>query len=98
MRRRKFVTLLGAMVSVRACAGAFAANTSRTARVGTLWVLPPPSGYENALQAPLAALGWREGENLQMEQRVAGNLANLSRFATELVALRPDVLVCPGVD
>ena len=27
---------------------------------------------------------------------MAGNLANLPRFATERVALRPDVLVCPG--
>ena len=84
------------MVGVWACTGAFAANTSRTARIGILWVLPPPSGYEDVLRAPLAALGWREGENLQIEQRVAGSLANLPRFATELVALRPDVLICPG--
>jgi putative tryptophan/tyrosine transport system substrate-binding protein len=96
MKRRDFITLFGAMVGVWACTGAFAANTSRTARIGILWVLPPPSAYENALQAPLGALGWREGENLQIELRAAGSLANLPRFATELVALRPDVLVCPG--
>jgi hypothetical protein len=35
------------------------------------------------------------GMNLQVEQRVAGELANLPRYATELVALRPDVLIGP---
>ena len=97
MKRRDFVILFGAMVGVWACADAFAAKTSRTARIGILWQLPPPSSeYEDVLRAGLAALGWREGENLQIEQRVAGNLANLPRFATELVSLRPDVLICPG--
>ena len=96
MKRRDLITLLGAMVGVWACTDAFAAKTSRTARIGVLWVLPPPSEYENVLREPLAALGWREGENLQIEQRVAGNLANLPRFAIELVALRPDVLIVPG--
>jgi putative ABC transport system substrate-binding protein len=97
MKRRDFVILFGAMVGVWACADAFAAKTSRTARVGILWQLPPPSPeYEDVLRAGLAALGWREGENLQIEQRVAGNVANLPRFATELVTLRSDVLIGVG--
>jgi putative tryptophan/tyrosine transport system substrate-binding protein len=97
MKRRDFITLLGAMVGVSACTGAFAAKTSRTARIGVLLeFLPAQEGLEDLLRGPLAALGWREGENLQIEQRVAGNLANLPRFATELVALRPDVLIGVG--
>ena len=89
--------MFGAMVGVWACVDAFAAKTSRTARIGILWQLPPPSSeYEDVLRAGLAALGWREGENLQIEQRVAGNVANLPRFATELVALRSDVLIGVG--
>jgi putative ABC transport system substrate-binding protein len=88
--------LFGATVGVWACVDAFAAKTSRTARIGILWQLPPPSSeYEDVLRAGLASLGWREGENLQIEQRVAGNVA-LPRFATELVALRSDVLIGVG--
>jgi ABC-type uncharacterized transport system substrate-binding protein len=45
----------------------------------------------------LNALGWREGENLQIEIRSSqGDLASLPRLAAELVALRPDVLIAPG--
>ena len=46
----------------------------------------------------LHALGWREGENLQIEIRSSnGDLASLPRLAAELVALRPDVLIALGV-
>jgi putative ABC transport system substrate-binding protein len=45
----------------------------------------------------LRALGWREGENLQIEIRSSnGDLASLPRLAAELVALRPDVLIAVG--
>jgi putative ABC transport system substrate-binding protein len=94
MKRRDF-TLLGAMVGVLACTDAIAAKISRTARIGILWSVRSVT-FEDVLREPLAALGWREGENLQIEQRVAGGLANLPRFATELVALRPDVLIGAG--
>jgi putative ABC transport system substrate-binding protein len=47
----------------------------------------------------LRALGWREGENLQIELRSSnGELASLPRLAAELVALRPDVLIANGSD
>jgi putative ABC transport system substrate-binding protein len=46
------------------------------------------------LASDLRALGWREGENLQIEIRSSnGDLASLPRLAAELVALRPNVLV-----
>jgi putative ABC transport system substrate-binding protein len=49
------------------------------------------------LVSDLRALGWREGENLQIEFRSShGDLAGLPRLAAELVALRPDVLIGPG--
>jgi putative tryptophan/tyrosine transport system substrate-binding protein len=49
------------------------------------------------LASDLHALGWREGENLQIEIRSSnGDLASLPRLAAELVALRPDVLISPG--
>ena len=51
------------------------------------------------LASDLHALGWREGENLQIEVRSSnGDLASLPRLAAELVALRPDVLIAIGSD
>jgi putative ABC transport system substrate-binding protein len=45
----------------------------------------------------LNALGWREGENLQIETRSSnGDLASLPRLAAELVAPQPNVLVAVG--
>jgi putative tryptophan/tyrosine transport system substrate-binding protein len=51
------------------------------------------------LASDLRALGWREGENLQIEIRSSrSDLASLPRLAAELVALRPDVLIANGSD
>jgi putative ABC transport system substrate-binding protein len=55
-------------------------------------------------QADLAAflqglqqLGWSEGRNLQIDVRwTAGNAANARKFAAELVALAPDVILSVG--
>ena len=56
---------------------------------------PPPSPCGPCLLASdLHALGWREGENLQIEIRSSnGDLAMLPRPAAELAALRPDILI-----
>jgi putative ABC transport system substrate-binding protein len=50
------------------------------------------------LRDDLNALGWREGENLQIEIRSSSQsrFASLSRLAAELVALQPNVLVGIG--
>jgi putative tryptophan/tyrosine transport system substrate-binding protein len=50
------------------------------------------------LTSDLHALGWREGENLQIEIRSSNgvDLTSLPRLAAELVALRPDVLITGG--
>jgi putative tryptophan/tyrosine transport system substrate-binding protein len=50
------------------------------------------------LASDLRALGWRDGENLQIEIRSSsnGDLASFPRLAAELVALRPDVLITGG--
>jgi putative ABC transport system substrate-binding protein len=50
-----------------------------------------------AFRAALAKLGWSEGNNLRIEIRWGGEDAALfARHAAELVALRPDVLLCDG--
>jgi putative ABC transport system substrate-binding protein len=48
-----------------------------------------------ALIQGLGALGWREGDNLQIDWRWAGgDPASFERHAAELIALAPDVIVC----
>jgi putative ABC transport system substrate-binding protein len=61
-----------------------------------------PDAYQDGtclIPYDLNALGWREGQNLQIELRTSqGDLASLPRLAAELVALRPAVLVGMGSD
>jgi putative ABC transport system substrate-binding protein len=53
--------------------------------------------YQRALFGALAELGYREGHNLAVERRFAeGRFDRLSALATELVALKPDVLFAGG--
>jgi putative ABC transport system substrate-binding protein len=98
MRRRDFITLLGAMAGAWTCTDTFAAKTSSMARIGRLFKSPPPEPH-GVFDSTLHALGWREGENLQIEVRIAnGDLVSLQRLAADLVALRPDVLIGDGSD
>jgi putative ABC transport system substrate-binding protein len=91
--------MVGAAASAWTCAGSFAAKTSLIARVGELWLPPFFPKDEDPMLVSMAALGWREGKNLQLEQRSANfDLASLPRLAADLVALRPDVLVAVGSD
>jgi putative ABC transport system substrate-binding protein len=102
MRRREFIALLGGVAGALACADVFAAQKS------PILVAWPPGACigREADQIPpcwlapdLNALGWREGENMQLEHREGGgNIANLPRLAAELVTLRPDVLIGGGSD
>jgi putative tryptophan/tyrosine transport system substrate-binding protein len=97
MRRRDFITLLGGAAVAWTRAATFAAQKSPTARIGILVVGTPPIEWMNVLKAGLHALGWREGENLQIEERHGnGDAASLPPLATELVALPPDVLIAVG--
>jgi len=49
------------------------------------------------LKEGLAALGWKEGENFRFEWRDGnGERARIARFAGELVALEPDVILAVG--
>src|SRR5215831_6272962 len=105
MRRRDFIGLLCGAAGAWTCPDVFAAQKSPIARIGLLRVSPLPIKSEcNSgrgdndplcwLSVDLNALGWREGENLQIAARSSnGDLASLPRLAAELVALRPDVLI-----
>jgi putative ABC transport system substrate-binding protein len=52
------------------------------------------SGAWEAFTDALRQLGWSEGDNLQIEQRWAANdAAQVDVLATELVSLKPDVIL-----
>jgi ABC-type uncharacterized transport system substrate-binding protein len=99
MRRREFIRLLGG-----AAPWPFAArgqSPEPMPRVAFLTGLSTedPEGEARlaAFQQGLAKLGWRAGRNMQLEYRAAGREGERYRkYAEELVALRPDVVVAGG--
>ncbi len=100
MRRREFITLLGGWAVTWPLA-ARAQQGERVRRVGAL--LPATvddSEYPvlvNAFVQRLQQLGWTEGRNVRIDTRWAGGGADTNRrFAEELVALAPDVIVAAG--
>ena len=73
----------------------------QVARIGLLSdesaVAPSPLATSETLSQALRDLGWVEGQTFILERRYAqGNNALLSRLATELIGLRPRVIVTVG--
>jgi putative ABC transport system substrate-binding protein len=100
MKRRAFITLLGGAAAAWPLAGR-AQQAAGTRRVGVLVNLPADDPQAQARNAAflqgLQELGWTVGRNLQIDFRWgAGNADNVRRFAAELVALAPDVILAPG--
>ena len=95
MRRRAFITLLG---SAAATTLSLAARAQQAA-MPSIGVLSPASVATSArniaaLREGLRNLGYVEGRNIAIEYRFAEGISErLSRFATELVALKPVVIV-----
>ena len=100
MRRREFITLLGgAAVAWPLAARAQSAEHIRL--VGILNILGPDDPEAETRQAILAQtlqqLGWAVGRDLKFEIRqVGGDLDRIRRYAAELIALAPDVIVSVG--
>jgi hypothetical protein len=99
MRRREFMMLLGGAAAWPVAAGAQQGDLVR--RVGVL--LPFTEGYPEApvrlgaFQQGLQRLGWIDGRNMRIEYRWgAGDTDRIRRYAAELAALAPDVIVAPG--
>jgi putative ABC transport system substrate-binding protein len=99
MRRREFITLLAGA----AAAWPFAVRGQQAdlRRIGVLMTLAKgdpeeQSRYATFLQG-LQQLGWTEGRNVRIDTRwSAGNAADIRKYAAELVALAPDVIVTSG--
>jgi len=94
MRRRDFITLLAG-----ATLGApVAARAQAMRRIGVLMAyaetVPQAQTWISAFRAQLQKLGWVEGRNIQINIRWAtGKSEMIHRFAKELVATKPDVIV-----
>jgi putative ABC transport system substrate-binding protein len=99
MRRRKFITLLGG-----AAAWPLAARAQQPERVRRIGVLMNLASEDAEGLARLAAfhqglqqLGWTVGRNVQIDYRWgAGDADRIRKFAAELVALAPDVILSTG--
>jgi ABC-type uncharacterized transport system substrate-binding protein len=97
MRRREFIAVLGGAtvwpLTVRA------QQAERVRRIGVLMPLAAddPIGQARiaALREGLEKLGWIEGRNIRIDTRwmATGDVESMQRFAKELVALQPDLIV-----
>lgn len=104
MRRRDFVTVLVGGVAASPLLLPRAARAQRTAGMPMLGILMPGIEQDQdrqlrlaAFRTALAKLGWSEGNNLRIEIRWgAEDPALFARYAAELVALSPSVLLCDG--
>ena len=94
--RREFITLLGGAAAWPLAAGA--QQGDRIRRIGLLMNVtadhPDATPRLAAFRDTLRELGWVEGRNVSIEVRWGGaDFGLYRRYAAELVALAPDVLV-----
>ena len=98
--RRGFITLLGVTV----IAWPLAARAQQPDHIRHIGVLSGFAEDDQDTKIYLAAfvkelqqLGWIDGRNVRIDYRfVAGNPKNYPKYAAELVALAPDVILAPG--
>jgi putative tryptophan/tyrosine transport system substrate-binding protein len=96
MRRREFITLLGA-----AGAWPFAARAHQPERIRRIVFLHAVAENDPEVQARIVAfrqalgsLGWLENRNVQVEHRfAAGEIAQMQAHTEELVRSAPDIIV-----
>jgi putative tryptophan/tyrosine transport system substrate-binding protein len=100
MRRREFITLLGGTAAAWPLA-ARAQQGERMRRIGVLMSVAAdgPEGQVRlaAFLNRLQQLGWTDGRNVRIDLRWGAGDADLSRkYAAELVALGPDIILASG--
>ena len=99
MRRREFISLIGGVTAWPLMARAQQREQMR--RIGVLMSQaaddPLLQGRAKAFQQGLQQLGWTDGRNVRIDYRwAAGNVENSRKYAAELVALAPDVILAVG--
>jgi putative ABC transport system substrate-binding protein len=100
MRRREFITLLGGAAVV----WPLVARAQQQEGIRRIGLLTGIAGEDVQTKVRVAAflhelekLGWTEGRNFRLDLRAgAGNPAATRKYAAELVALAPDVIVGTG--
>ena len=99
MRRREFITLVGG-----ATAWPLAARAQQPGGMRRIGALISFAADDPEAQARLAAfvqglsqLGWTDGRNVRIDTRwAAGNAEDIRKYAAELVALAPEVILATG--
>ena len=99
MRRREFIAGLGGAAAWPVVARG--QQGGRVRRIGVLMNLaaedPVSIARAKAFAQGLQALGWVDGQNVQVDYRWGAGRADLfHRYAAELVALAPDVILTSG--
>jgi putative ABC transport system substrate-binding protein len=100
MRRRDFIKATVSAVTAWPLAGR-AQQRDRMRRIGVLMALAAddPAGQARfiAFLQALQELGWTDGRNVRIDTRwAAGDAERFRRYAAELVALAPDVILASG--
>src|SRR5262249_46849437 len=99
MRRREFITLLGGAAAWPMVA--HAQQSDRMRRIAVLQLLadddPEFGARRVAFEHALQELGWTGGRSVRIDYRSAKGDANqLRKYAAELIALGPDVILSGG--
>ena len=98
--RRHFISALGGAT----VAWPLAAGAQPSERMRRIGVLTGGAANDPVAQAFIAAflqalqqLGWTDGRNVQIDTRwAAGNVVDMRKYAAELAALAPDVILAVG--
>jgi putative tryptophan/tyrosine transport system substrate-binding protein len=100
LRRREFITLIGSAAAWPLAVSA--QQPERMRRIGVLMNLtaddPEASARITALTQGLQQLGWTVGRNVRIDYRLgAVDPDDSRRYAAELIALAPDLLLASGI-
>jgi putative tryptophan/tyrosine transport system substrate-binding protein len=100
LKRREFITLLGG-AAVTWPLRLSAQQAERMRRIGVLMHLaaddPEGQAHIGAFLQGLQEWGWAVGRNVRIEYRwAAGDADRIGKYAAELVALAPDIILAAG--
>jgi putative ABC transport system substrate-binding protein len=98
VRRRAFILAIGGAAAWPL--GASAQQSERMRRIGVLFSYAANDRQAQvriaAFMQELQKLGWTDGRDVRIEYRWAGNADETRKYAAELVALGPDVILTTG--
>jgi putative ABC transport system substrate-binding protein len=96
MRRRQFFTLVGGAAAAWPLV-AHAQQREQMRRIGVLMGYAESDSegqaFVAAFREELQKLGWAENRNVRIDYRWAGDADSIQRFAKELVALQPELIL-----